>query len=95
MFVGICKITLRISSVASLKGKRQIIKKVIERSKNWFNISMAEVGSHDEWQRSEIAFSIVGNEGSFVNSVIDKVVDFIEDLNVVEIIDVDVEIINL
>ena len=95
MFVGICNITVRIPSVASLKGKRQILKKVIERSKNRFNISMAEVGSHDEWQRAEIGFSTVGNEGSFINSVLDKVVDFIENLNLVEIIDVDVEIISL
>ena len=95
MVVGICNVTLRLSSVSSLKGKRQIVKKVIARSKNRFNVSIAEVGCHDEWKKAEIGFAAVGKGGSFVNSVLDKVLDYIEDLDLAEIIHVDMEIVNV
>lgn len=93
MYVGVCKIVLRLPEASSLKGKRHIVKKVVERVKNRFNVSIAEVGFNDSWQQAEIGFSAVGNEGSFINSVIDKALDFIEDMQVAEIVETDVEII--
>ncbi|MBE9504190.1 MAG: DUF503 domain-containing protein [Proteobacteria bacterium] len=95
MVIGACKITIRISSVSSLKGKRQIVKKIVERVKNKFNSSIAEVGSHDKWQKAEIGFCVVGNEGSFVNSVLDKILDYIEDMQLAENIHSEIEIIHL
>lgn len=94
MVVGVCHIDLLIHGNHSLKGKRQILKKVIERVKNRFNVSVAEVGSHDLWQRAEIGLSIVGNDRAFVNSLLDKVLDFIEDLHIVEVSDHEIDLIN-
>ena len=55
---------------------------------------MAEVGDNDLWQRAELAVAAIGNDRAFINSVIDKVVNFIENLHVAEIIDHRIEIIN-
>ena len=95
MVVGICCLELRISENNSLKGKRRILKSMIERVTNKFNISMAEVGDHDIWQSSQIGFCMVGNDKRFVNSALDKIIDFIDAMNIAEIIESDIEIINL
>lgn len=95
MVVGICCLDLRISENNSLKGKRRILKSMIERVTNKFNVSIAEVGNHDLWQSSQIGFCMVSNNRRFVNSALDKIIDFIEEMNIAEIIKSDIEIINL
>jgi uncharacterized protein YlxP (DUF503 family) len=94
MVVGVCHIGLFIHDNHSLKGKRQVLKKVVEKVKNRFNVSVAEVGSQDLWQRAEIGLAAVGNDRAFINSFLDRVVDFIENLHIVEIIDHEIEVIN-
>lgn len=94
MVVGVCGISLLIHDAHSLKGKRQVIKSLQEKVRNRFNVSMAEVGDNDLWQRAELAVAAIGNDRAFINSVIDKVVNFIENLHVAEIIDHRIEIIN-
>ena len=95
MVVGICRLDLRISENNSLKGKRRILKRIIERVKNKFNVSIAEVANHDLWQSSQIGFCMVGNDKRFINSALDKIMDFIEEMNTAEIIQSDIEIINV
>lgn len=94
MVVGVCGISLLIHDSQSLKDKRQVIKSLQEKVRNRFNVSVAEVGSNDVWQRAELGVAAVGNDRAFINSVIDKVVNFIEDLHVAEITDHRIEIIN-
>ena len=95
MVVGICRLDLRISANNSLKGKRRILKRIIERVKNKFNVSIAEVGNNDLWQSSQIGFCMVGNDKRFINSALDKIIYFIEEINAAEITKSDIEIINL
>ena len=78
----------------SLKEKRRILKRIIGRVKNKFNVSIAEVGNYDLWQSSHIGFCMVGNDKRFINSSIDKVVHFIEEINIAEIIKAKTEILN-
>lgn len=94
MVVGVCHITLSMQGSRSLKDKRQVLKGVIEKVKNRFNVSVAEVGAQDLWQRAEIGVSAVGTDAQFVNSVVDKVILFIEGLYAAEIVDHKVEIIH-
>lgn len=94
MVVGVCQIDLIIHSSNSLKDKRQVLKAVIERVKNKFNVSVAEVGDNDIWQRSQIGLSIVGNDSSHINSMLDKMLNFIESLHMAEVIDHRIEILN-
>lgn len=81
--------------VSSLKEKRQIVKRVLERAKGRFNVSAAEVGANDVKRMAVIGFAVVGNDASFLNSVLDKVIDFVEDMHLAEMTDSDIEIIGL
>ncbi len=94
MVVGICRISLIIHDNHSLKGKRQVLKSIVEKVKNRYNISIAEVGSNDLWQRAELGLCAVGNDRASINSVMDKTMNFIESLHTAEIIDHTIEIIN-
>ncbi|HEY4706101.1 MAG TPA: DUF503 domain-containing protein [Thermodesulfobacteriota bacterium] len=94
MVVGISTVTLLLHGSHSLKDKRQVLKSVIEKTKNRFNVSVAEVGGNDVWQRAELGIAAVGNDRAFVNSVLDKVLLFIEGLHLAEVTDSTIEIVN-
>ena len=94
MVIGICQLDLLIRETHSLKGKRRIVKQIIGRVRNKFNVSIAEVGDQDLWQRARIGFCLVGNEKRFINSALDKIVDFIETINSAEITNADIEILS-
>jgi uncharacterized protein YlxP (DUF503 family) len=95
MVIGIGMITFRLHECRSLKEKRKIIKAIIARLRNNFNASISEVGLNDVYQRSEIGFSIVGNDRQVVNAKIDKLFNMAEELRLAEIIDAEMEIINI
>lgn len=78
MVVGVLQITLGIPGANSLKGKRKVVKSLIERARHRFNVSIAEVADHDVYTRAQIGISAVGNDARFVNSVLDKVLDALE-----------------
>jgi uncharacterized protein len=95
MVVGIGIITFRLHDCHSLKGKRKIIKSIISQLQNNFNASVAETGFNDIYQRSQIGFSMVGNNRKIVNSKIDKIFNMADELCLAEIIDTQMEIINI
>ena len=94
MVVGICQLDIRIHGNNSLKRKRQIIKQIVDRTKNKFNVSIAEVGDHDLWQRAKIGFSVVGNDKRHINSRLDTIKNFIEQFHTAEVFDSEWEIIH-
>ncbi|MBI4949611.1 MAG: DUF503 domain-containing protein [Deltaproteobacteria bacterium] len=95
MVIGVLRITVLIHESRSLKDKRQVVKSIVEKVKNRFNVSVAEVDGADLWQRAEIGVAAVSNDGALVNSVMDKVLDFVDRLNLAEVSDHDIEIINI
>ncbi len=95
MVVGLGIITFRLHDCRSLKGKRKVVKSIISRLRNNFNVSVAEVGANDIYQRAEIGFALVGNNRQVINSKIDKIFNLADELGLAEIIDTEMEIINL
>jgi uncharacterized protein YlxP (DUF503 family) len=95
MVVGIAKLSLRLPENHSLKGKRKVMKRICERLRQRFNLAVAEIDSQDLWQAGEVGIVTVGNQGSYINSKLDKAVNFVEDLQLAEIIDVQIELIHI
>ncbi len=87
MIIGTCTVTLRISWASSLKEKRMVLKSLMDRMKNKFNISVAEIEEQDNHKIAVIGFACVTNETSHANSMIDKVINYIEDNTEAEIED--------
>lgn len=97
MVVGCLEILLGIDAADSLKEKRSVVKRLLDRLQGRFNASAAEVGSNDDHRRALIGIVTVGNDGAFVNSVLDKIIDFVEDdaLGRAEIVDTRIEILHV
>lgn len=79
MVVGVLQITLGIDAADSLKAKRKVVRSIVERTRSRFNCAVAEVGRNDEHRRAEIGVTVVSNDGGFANSMLDKILDAIED----------------
>ena len=95
MVVGMGTVVLRLHGNSSLKGKRSVVKRVVGRLRNQFNVSVAEIGANDNLGRAEIGLALVGNDRRVINSKLDKIVNLIEALQLAEITDADMEIMNL
>jgi hypothetical protein len=95
MVVGTGIIEIWIANSNSLKDKRAVLRSLLKRTQNTFNVSIAEVGNQDNWRRAVVGFSVVGNEQSFVNGKVDKILNFVEALNLAEIVHSRVEIITI
>src|SRR5947208_15525991 len=72
MVVGILRLTLHVQGASSLKDKREVVRKVVDRPRSRFNVAAAEVAENDIWQRAVIGIAAVSNDRSFVNEVLDK-----------------------
>ncbi len=91
MIVSVCKISLVLPS-SSLKEKRRIIRSIMGKTSNKFNVSISEVAENEQWGRSVIGISSVSSSLRHGEKSIEKAIRFIESERVdVEIIDIDRE----
>lgn len=95
MVIGTGILVFRLHDCHSLKGKRSVIKTIINQIRNHFNVSVAEVGANDIYQRAEVGFALAGSEHGVVNAKIDKILNFVEDLGLAEVTGTEIEIIHL
>ncbi len=93
MIIGSCWVDLHIPGARSLKDKRRVIKSLKERLKNRYNISIAETGALDKWQRAEIGIVCVSNDSVKVSRTLNTVMDRIRDDYAVSVIDYHTELI--
>jgi uncharacterized protein YlxP (DUF503 family) len=95
MNTGICKIRLHIPYNQSLKEKRRVLKSLITRLRNQFNVSVSEVDDQDLWQMATLGISCVSNNSQHIDDTLNKVLNFIEqNYPESEIIEQEVEIIH-
>jgi uncharacterized protein len=78
VIVGVGRIDLSLPEGHSLKEKRMVLKSLVSRIKNTFNVSVAEVDNQDLWQTATIGIACVSNDGRLANEVLSKVINFIE-----------------
>lgn len=78
MVVGVCTLELDIPASQSLKDKRHIVKSVIARVRQSFNVSIAEVDDLDSWQHAVIGIVCVSADAEYAHGLLEKVIDNIE-----------------
>jgi uncharacterized protein YlxP (DUF503 family) len=76
--VGLCTVTFYLPGVTSLKGKRRIVKSLIARMRNTYNVSCAEIAKLDKWQSAVIAFSCVSNSEAHLDNTLNTILRWIE-----------------
>jgi len=91
MIVGLCTVELFIPDGHSLKAKRQVLLSLKDRLRDKFNVSVAEVGEQDLWQKAVLGMACVANESAYVNQVLDQAVNLIRSVPLVEVVRVQIE----
>jgi uncharacterized protein YlxP (DUF503 family) len=91
MIVGLCTVELYLPDSQSLKAKRQVLLSVKDRVRDRFNVSIAEVGDQDLWQKAVLGIACVANERKHVNQVLDQVVNLIRSVPMVDLIQCHIE----
>jgi uncharacterized protein len=79
MIVGACTIVLHLPGVHSLKEKRSVVKSVLARLRNEFNVSTAEVDAQDSHGRAVIGVACVSASSEYARGQLEAVVRWIEE----------------
>ena len=95
MIVGVAAVEIQVHGSRSLKQKRGVVRSISQRVRNRFNLSVAEVGGWDRWQFAVLGLSAVGSDPVVVRRVLDRALEFIEELHLAEVLNTDVEIVRL
>lgn len=75
MHVGALKVRMFVRESRSLKDKRQVVRSIVDRLKNGFNVAVAEVGARDHHQMVLFGVATVGEEAVEVKTTLDRVAD--------------------
>lgn len=89
--MGVLKLNLLLPENHSLKGKRGVLKSIQARVANRFNVSVAECGDQELWQSAVLGFAVVGSDWRIVEASLQKVVDFVDEMKLVELGQAEVE----
>ncbi len=87
MFVAIVRFTLRIEGSHSLKEKRAVVRRAVDRVRQQFHVVMSEVGGSevlDTWQRADLAFSIVTPSRDRAEDAVASILGFVDSLGLAE-----------
>ncbi len=78
MVIGVCTLELNIPAAASLKDKRQVVKSLIARLRNEFNVAVAEVDKLDSWQSAVVGVVTVSSDPEYAHGLLSRVALWIE-----------------
>jgi len=89
MFTLSAKLTFYIPQAFSLKDKRQVRRSLIEKTRQRFNVSIAEVDTQDMHQTLTIGIAVVSGEAAHAQRSLDEVIRFMEEHTDAELISVE------
>lgn len=95
MKVATARIVLSLPGNASLKGKRKVVRRILDRVRHRFNASIAEVDDMDLHQRAVLGIAVVSNDARHANSMIDKVQEFVSTASEAVVIDRRMELLHV
>jgi len=76
--LGILILEIHLPFVRSLKEKRKYISTLRAISRD-FNAAFSELDNHDEWQIATVVYVVVGNNGGVLDSVLEKIIDRVDE----------------
>ncbi len=78
MHVGVLTVNLEVTDALTLKDKRQVVRSLLAKIRQSFNVSAAEVGQLNSHTLSTFGIAAVANDKAYVNGLLERVVDLIE-----------------
>jgi uncharacterized protein YlxP (DUF503 family) len=68
---------LHIPEARSLKAKRSVVKPIVEGLRRRYHVAAAEVGHHQQWQRTLVGVATVASTAGHVCEILDEVERFV------------------
>ena len=95
MIVGASVVELHIEGAQSLKAKRGVVRSIVRRVRNQFNLAVSEIGGQDTWQYAALGLAAAGMDATTVRSVLERAGEFIEELHLARVLSTDIEVVDL
>ena len=92
MFLGVLHVQLYIAASGSLKSKRHVIKRLKDKIRAHFNVSVSEIGENEKWQKAVVGIACIGKDKKYINAILSRVGDLIKTYSSAELIDIKMEI---
>ncbi len=73
MWIGWIEFDILLGDVQSLKEKRSVIRPLLSEIKRRYEVSVAEVGYHDQYRRSQVGAGLVAADRAHLVEVLDAV----------------------
>lgn len=89
--IGYVRCECSLFNVHSLKDKRSVVKSVIAKIKQRYNVSIAEIDDNDNWHRATIGMAVVANSQKKAEQELQKALKILESNYQVEVIKLEFE----
>jgi len=76
MYISSAKLTFYIPHAVSLKDKRQIRRSLIDKTRQRFNVSVAEVDTQDIHQTLTLGIAVVSGDATHAQDSLDEIIRF-------------------
>jgi uncharacterized protein YlxP (DUF503 family) len=88
MHVAALVVDLHIPDCHTLKGKRAVLRPLLEGVRRRYNVAVAEVNHQDKWQRATVGVSVVAGTVSHATEVLDEVERYVWSFPEVQVLDI-------
>ena len=92
MRVIVMKVSLKADWAHSLKEKRMVVKSIIAKLQNKFNISVGEIENQDIHNLITIGIAGISLDAKVCDSTIENIINYIEEITDAEIINIEQEV---
>ena len=92
MVTGSLQVRLLVRGARTLKDKRQVVRSILDRTRNEFNVSAAEVDGFDDYRTITLGFAMVGWDSGHVRDSLQRIADALRRHPIAEFVSCDLEI---
>jgi uncharacterized protein YlxP (DUF503 family) len=78
--IGLLTLEIYIPDSHSLKDKRQVLRSLKDRLRGRFNVAVAELEHHDNWQRAQVGIVSISNNAAHVEQSLRTVLNDAEEV---------------
>jgi uncharacterized protein len=89
--VGLLQVVLHVPDAQSLKDKRRIVRGLLDRAKQRFEVAAAEVDDQDAWQTATVGFACVSNDARHAASVMEKLLAWVRETPAAHVVEHELE----
>jgi uncharacterized protein YlxP (DUF503 family) len=92
MVTGSLEVRLLVREARTLKDKRQVVRSILDRMRNEFNVSAAEVEGLDDHRTATLGFAMVGWDAAHVREALQRIAEALRRHPIAEFVSCDLEI---